>query len=149
MIAIITPWSQHSAFAYRCRKNWKHGSVLLLLIPSQHARCTDQMRKTQVETWNSVIINTPTEPKQPVSGARSWSYPGWVTPAKWLFAPLDSMVLSHNHIREPSTGGGAANIEQAGWANKGRMFLATCGPAGDQMTIRWREVLRDPAWKAK
>lgn len=46
-----------------------------------------------METWNSVIINTPTEPKQPVSGARSWIYPGWVAPAKWLFAPLDSMVL--------------------------------------------------------
>lgn len=65
--------------------------------------------------------------------------------AKWLFAPLDSVVLSHNNIRDLSTDGGKANIEQAGRANKSRVFLATCGPAGDGLTIRWHEVRRDPA----
>lgn len=50
----------------------KDESVLLLLIPSQHDHRTDQRRRTQVETWNSVIINAQTEMKQSGSGTRSW-----------------------------------------------------------------------------
>lgn len=47
-------------------------SILLLLIPSQHGHHTDQRRRTQVETWNSVIINAQTEKKQSGLGTRSW-----------------------------------------------------------------------------
>lgn len=39
----------------------KDKSALLLLIPSQHGHHTDQKRRTQVETWNSVTISAQTE----------------------------------------------------------------------------------------
>lgn len=50
----------------------KDERVLLLLIPSQHGHSTDQRRRTQVETWNSVIINAQKETKQSGPGTRSW-----------------------------------------------------------------------------
>ncbi len=64
-------------------------------------------------------------------------------PAKCLFALLDSMLPSHNNIRGSSANGGKANIEQAGQTNKSKVYLATCGPAGEEMAIRWHGVLRD------
>ncbi|KAL7395076.1 hypothetical protein ABVT39_009793 [Epinephelus coioides] len=50
---------------------------------------------------------------------------------------------SHNNIRGRSADGEKANIEQAGQTNKSKVYLATCGPAGEEMAIRWYGVLRD------
>lgn len=121
-------------------KEGKDESVLLLLIPSLHGHSSDQRRRTQVETWNGVIINAQTEKKQSGSGTMSWIQPGWEMPAKCLFALLDSILSSHNNIRGCSADGERANIEQAGQTNKSKVYLATCGPAGEDMAIR---VFRD------
>lgn len=64
-------------------------------------------------------------------------------PAKCLFALLDFMLPSHNNIRGHSADGERANIEQAGQTNKSKVYLATCGPAGEETAIRWHRVLRD------
>ena len=125
---------------------WKYESVLLLLIPSQHDHCTDQWRRTQVETWNGVIINAQTETKQSVSGARNWISPRWIMPAKCLFPLLGSMLPSHNNIRGHSLDGEKADIGQAGPTNKSKVYLATCGPAGYDMAVRSHEVLSDSVW---
>lgn len=50
----------------------KDESVLLLIIHSQHGHHTDQRGRTQVETWNSVIINAQTETKQSGRSNKSW-----------------------------------------------------------------------------
>lgn len=57
--------------------------------------------------------------------------------AKCVFAFLDFLLPSHNNIRGRSTDGEKANIEQAGQTNKSKVYLATCGPAGEDMDIRW------------
>lgn len=130
MIEIITPYNHDNlSMLIGAERLWKD-AVLLLLFPSQHGHRTDKRRRTQVETWNSVIISAHTETKQSVSGARSWIKPRWIMPAKCLFARLDSMLHSHNNIRDHSTDGEKANIEQAGQTNKSKVYLATCGPAG-------------------
>ncbi|CAJ1058920.1 hypothetical protein FQN60_010059 [Xyrichtys novacula] len=69
---------------------------------------------------------------------------GGEMPAKCLFALLDSMLHSHNNIRGRSADGEKANIEAAGQTNKSKVYLATCGPAGEEMAIRWHEIHRDP-----
>lgn len=53
------------------------------------------------------------------------------------------MLPSHNNIRGHSGDGEKANIEQARQTNKSKVYLATCGPAGEEMAIRWHGVLRD------
>lgn len=60
-----------------------------------------------------------------------------------------SMLLSHNNIRGHSADGEKANIEQPGQTNKSKVYLATCGPAGEEMPIRWHQVLRDLFWWRK
>lgn len=73
MIEIITPYNHDNlSVLISAERLLKDESALLLLIPTQHGHRTDQRRRTQVETWNSVIISAQTETKQSVSGARSW-----------------------------------------------------------------------------
>lgn len=131
MSEIITPSNDDNlSVLISPERLWKEESALLLLIPSQHGHLTDQKRRTQVETWNSVIINAQTELKHSVSGARSWIQPRRIMPAKCLFPLLDSMLPSHNNIRGHFVDGEKANIERAERTNKSKVYLATCGPAG-------------------
>lgn len=59
------------------------------------------------------------------------------------------LLPSHNNTRGRSTDGEKANIEQAGQTNKSKVYLATCGPAGEDMAIRWHWVLGDSVWWTK
>lgn len=116
-------------------------SALLFVIPSQQGHCTDQRGRTQVETWNSVIINAQTETKQSGPGTRNWIQPRWEMPAKCFSALPDSMLPFHNNIRGCSADGEKANIEQTGQTNKNKVYFATCGSAGEEMDIGWHGVL--------
>lgn len=105
----------------------KDESILLLLILSQHGHRTDQRRRTQVETWNSVINRK--ETVWPRQQEPDLAKVGKCQPnAFLLFLILCSPLITISGAVPPMER--KANIEQADQTNKSKEHLATCEPAG-------------------
>lgn len=115
-------------------------SILLLLIPSQHALHTEQRR----HRWGPGPVSSSMLKHKPNSLAPA-TEAGFVQGGKCqpnAFLLSSFHTPSHNNMRGCSVDWEGADIETEGQANKSKVYLATCGPAGEEMAYSTALALR-------